>query len=79
MTKKCKCVSQCEQRPNEHLEDANDLMDEGLHGFGLAESAKIMDTWSSLGFEGTSIFLMGIFLCCLLFASDELCFGFFME
>jgi hypothetical protein len=54
-------------------------MDEGLHGFGLAESAKIMDTWSSLGFEGTSIFLMGIFLCCLLFASDELCFGFFME
>jgi hypothetical protein len=32
VTKKCVCVSQCEQRPNEHLEDANDLMDEELHG-----------------------------------------------
>ncbi len=67
MTKKCICVSRCEQRPNEHMEDANDLMDEGLHGFGLAESAKIMDTWSSLGFEGTSIFLMCIFYFFVLF------------
>ncbi len=44
------CVSQCEQRQNEHLEDANDLMDEGLHGFELVESAKILDTWSSESF-----------------------------
>jgi hypothetical protein len=49
------------------MEDANDLMDEGLHGFGLAESAKIMDTWSSLGFEGTFIFLMCIFYFFVLF------------
>jgi hypothetical protein len=30
-------------------------------------------------FEGVSIFVLSIFLCCLLFIDNELCFTFFME
>jgi hypothetical protein len=40
----------------------DDLMDEGLQGFGLAESAKTMDSRSSWSFEGTSIFFVVCFL-----------------
>jgi len=45
----------------------NDLMDEGLHRFGLAKSAKTMDIWPSWGFEGTSIFLVCVFYFLVLF------------
>lgn len=43
------------------------LMDEGLRGFGLLESAKTMDSWSSWSFEGASIFLLCVFYFLMLF------------
>lgn len=45
----------------------NDLMDEGLHRFGLAKGAKTMDSWLSWGFEGISIFLLCVFYFLVLF------------
>ncbi len=45
----------------------NALIDEGLHGFGLAESAKTMDSWSSWSLKGASIFLRCVFYFLVLF------------
>jgi hypothetical protein len=45
----------------------NDLLDEGLRGFGLVESAKTLDKWSSWSFEGTSIFLLCVSYFLVLF------------
>ncbi len=41
----------------------NNLMDEELQGFGLVESAKRRDGWSSWSFEGVAILQLFLFLC----------------
>jgi hypothetical protein len=59
----------------------NNLVHEELQGFGLVESVKTMDNWSSWSFEGACIFVLlaFYFFHCLFFVGDELCFAFFMD